>query len=133
MKQNLIADFEAPYEVRIAKRRGIFKAIKVNTNIIQSLNRFDYSKAKKAYKRQIERLNLKFKAIGKIEIEYHVYHNKGIHDLSNISPVEKFLEDALSELGLIEDDCTRFIPKTSRIYAGYSKKVKVQVKIKQFI
>lgn len=133
MKQKPIVEFEAPYKVTYATSRHKVKTSTCNTNIVTNLHHRHYGALKRQYKEEIRKLDLYINITGQIEIEYNLYHNRARHDLSNISPVEKFLEDALAELGLIEDDNTSIVPQTRRRYAGYSKSVKIIVKIYKFI
>ena len=108
---------------------GVISTTKSNKNKAITLNwsraaHFRvYSSAKKRFKKMIlEQLNQFDKIDGKLSIKYTYYAKRNGTDLDNFTViVSKFFQDALSEVGLIDDDNTSVIVSIASVYGGLDR------------
>ncbi len=108
---------------------GVIEKTKHNRNNAITLSwsrgaHFDtYNKAKKKFKLMIMDQLIQFDSIGgQLKIKYTYYAKRNGTDLDNfIGMAKKFFQDALAEVGLIEDDNTRIIIASSEIYGGIDR------------
>lgn len=92
-----------------------------------------YKQIKNDYKNIVKnKLKFKGKRFSKLEIHYAFYLTKGRSnkkpDLDNISSMtKKFFNDAIKEIGLIEDDNMDYVVKNVEEYKGISNTDKVEI------
>jgi len=86
-------------------------------------NNHVYNAAKKKFKSMIDDQLSAFDPIdGKLSIHYAYYAKRNSGDLDGfVSIPKKWLQDALTEKGLIVDDHARIIVRNSESYAGIDK------------
>jgi Holliday junction resolvase RusA-like endonuclease len=120
---------------------GVIKKTKNNANCAITFNwsracHFrTYGSAKKKFKAMIEDQLSQFDKIdGQLKIKYTYYAARKGTDLDNFTVcVIKFFQDALSEVGLIEDDNVNFIICSTQAYGGVDKeKPRVEAEIIQY-
>lgn len=117
---SLMSDYEftLPLHVIVSGSR-----YSLNLNNYRNAHYHRSNKAKVEYKRiissQFEGLN----QVGKISVSYEYWAKANNHpDLDNFTSVnKKFFQDAMVELGFIEDDNVSFIGYTSERYMGIDK------------
>ena len=103
------------------------KSDPLNLNFYRNANHFKLADMKIKYKDIVEdelkRVGLLDAKYNKVRISYTLYAgNNRKFDLSNIqSIVQKFFEDSLQELGLIEDDTYEYIVEYSCAFGGIDK------------
>ena len=101
-----------PLEGHMPRRRTVDKKFILNLNVYRNTHYRDLDKAKKAYAELVMGafydlgLRGKPKLEGPLRFVYTVYpKNKQLFDIANVlSVVQKFTDDALIDLGIIEDD-----------------------------
>ena len=112
------------------------KNIYLNLNAYRNWHHFNSNTYKKNYKARIyEILDSSFLFSGKVHIEYTYYSpDKRVRDLMNvISIADKFLQDALVELGYISADDTSVVVKITSVFGGIDREnSRIDVKITNF-
>lgn len=68
-----------------------------------------------------------------VQIEYRWIEPNKRRDLDNISFAKKFIQDALVDIGLLEDDGWKFISHTSDFWEVDKKNPRVEVKIVEVV
>jgi len=117
-------EFTLPLAVWLPMKRVKDKRFSVDINFIRGANRFDYNKAKIAYKEMIEDQFEGLELIdGCISVHYEYYAARNNSpDLDNfIGGAKKFFQDAMVDCGLIADDNVNVIGFNSERYCGVDK------------
>lgn len=116
--------FELPLKVVMPRKTKKDKVIPININWYRNAHHRESNDVKKAYKAliadQFEGLR---RPEGKIHVHYDYYAAmNNSPDLDNLTGcAKKFFQDAMVELGFIEDDNVHFIPSTSEKYCGIDR------------
>ena len=98
--------------------------ISINVNWYRNAHHRTSNYVKKAYK---ELIKSQFEGLRKPEGKIHVHYDyyaarNNSPDLDNFTgTAKKFFQDAMTELGFIEDDNVNFIPSTSEKYCGIDR------------
>lgn len=113
------------------------KKVYLNLNGYRNWHFFLSNQYKKLYKARVyEILGSGFLFEDKVHIEYTYYSpDKRKRDLMNvITVVDKFLQDALVELGYIGTDDTETVVKITSVFGGIDRQnSRIDVKINNFI
>lgn len=112
-----MAIYNSPLSIPITSRKKFI----LNLNNYRNLHYRLLNKAKILYKDIMkEQILSKGKKYDKIFIMYTIYQpSKRKFDIGNIASIhQKFFEDALVELGALEDDRYNFIPMCMFCYGG---------------
>ena len=113
--------FISPIVVTMPRKTMKDKKRYLNLNNYRNWNFIISNNIKRAY---TELMTLaypqKFKQLKKVKIDYYLYkRNKRHSDLNNIvTVVDKFFQDYLVKVNVIEDDTTEFVTETHNYYKG---------------
>lgn len=117
-------EFTLPLTVVMPKKTKKDKKVSINVNWYRNAHHRVSNDVKKAYK---ELIKIQFDGVrkpeGKIHVHYEYYAARNnAPDLDNfVGTAKKFFQDAMAELGFIEDDNVNFIPSNSEKYCGVDK------------
>lgn len=124
---------DIPLRIKVSSKKDFI----LNLNNYRNTHFQILNKAKKNYKdliiNKLTGLNIKDK-FNRVEIEYILYpKSHRLTDLDNvISIIQKFFQDAIVEMGLIEDDNYKFIVKNIQRFGKVDKVFpRVEVVIKE--
>lgn len=106
-----------PLDIILPRKRTVDKKFILNLNDYRNTHYHTLDDAKKIYKEHVQArlIDARVKGTGDVEPPYHFIYTvfpktKRDFDLGNVlSIVQKFTDDALIDLGLIEDDNHRII------------------------
>lgn len=121
----------SPLRVPISKT----KLFTLNLNIYRNSHFHVLYKAKIEYKKVISKQLVKLPKLGVVTISYTYFpKTKRKVDLGNVLSIhQKFFEDAIVELGVLEDDDYKHIPKTIYLFGGIDKtNPRVEIRIKNY-
>lgn len=112
--------FEVPMSIDVGVRKK--KTIWLNLNNIHTMHHQQYNGVKKKMKKLISELELDF-YYSEYKIHYGIYlPDKLKRDVANVgSVVDKFVCDALSELGFTPDDNYNYLQHITYEYMGYDE------------
>lgn len=123
--------FSSPLSLQVSTRRKFI----LNLNQYRNTHFRVLNNAKKLYKEAMKEQILSInKTISRCRITYTVYKgDKRGFDIGNICAVhQKFFEDALVELGKLEDDKYTYIPETMFKVGGIDiENPRVEIEIKE--
>ena len=117
--------FELPLTVVLPRKTKNDKKVSININWYRNAYYGESNEVKRLYKELIaEQFEGLRKPEGKIHVHYEYYAARdNSPDLDNFTGcAKKFFQDAMVELGFIEDDNVHFIPSTSEKYCGIDRK-----------
>lgn len=114
-----------PLFVILPRKRKKDKKYYLNLNIYRNTHFQVLNQAKYAYKEEVRKSLMAGHKITEypLELRYTLYvSTKRRIDLTNvISVIDKFTQDALVELGIIEDDSILYIQRVTAVFGGINK------------
>lgn len=97
----------------------------IGMNWYQRANRFQINEVKKAYHEliRVKLLSNKEKIKGSYLVRYKYFYKNDNSDLKNVtSVIDKFFNDALQELGIVENDNVKYFKESIDRVGGMDKK-----------
>lgn len=126
LEERIILKLDLPISVILPRKTKPGRKISLNKNVERNLHRFVYIQAKEKYKEELAKklAPLCFNGV----IDYPIvciftFYNGTKHrcDLGNVSIVEKFANDALVELGFLQDDSVEYVKGLFYFWGGVDK------------
>jgi len=131
----MIYELLAPTRVFLPRKTKPDKPISLSLNWYRNAHYQVSNQAKKIYKTLMTNQILPLPQLGKVSITMTYFSKtKQLSDVDNWCSVNnKFFQDALVELGKLEDDNYRYVPKITYLYGGLdsNKEGFVKIKIKE--
>ena len=115
--------FTSPLFVTLPRKTKKDKRVSLNLNTYRNLHYLVNNQAKKVYKEVISKQLKGIRFDNPIEITFNLYKasERRIDRANVLSIVEKYFCDAMTELGVIEDDNDNFITSTHYYSGGKDK------------
>ena len=117
-------EFELPI-YNVIKKTKYNKETAITLNWYCNAHRYTRNNAKKKFKQMVSEQIKSHDPIPegvKLSVSYEYYAKRNGTDLDNfVCIARKFFQDAMSELGLITDDNTKVIVKSSERYMGIDR------------
>lgn len=120
----MIYKFRSPIFIDMPRKTIKDKRRYLNLNAYRNWNFIISNNVKQEYTKLMTKTHPKtFKQLKQVKITYYFYkRNKRHIDLTNVtSVVDKFFQDYLVKVGVLEDDTTEFVLEVKSKYMGLDK------------
>ena len=102
---------DLPVYWQVSRNKKIF----IGMNWYQRADKYEINKVKQEFQNfvKLKLIKNKEKIKGEYEINYKYFYKRSDSDLKNVtSVVDKFLNDALQEIGIVENDNVKYFKKS---------------------
>ena len=110
-----------PLQIWIPRKAKEDKLIYLNQNWYRTAHHFTSNQVKQIFKDHIEAMDLSPLPKGQYRFSYVLFPARTVDVMNPCAVIDKFVCDALAELGIIQDDNMKILPEFSFRFGGIDK------------